>query len=138
MRAPRDPAWVADGFVSEHWAPASPVTGRVDAFEWRVPVERLGQLIEQDERVSPVAVAAIEAPAKAKVDPVADIVDIEPEPAPVAPAATPVETTPLKAVAASVADAVADGEEDLPVRLPDDPGVTPEEAEQAQRRFRLF
>ena len=49
VRAPRDPAWVADGYVAEHWAPASPVTGRLDAFEWRVPMERLGQLIEQDD-----------------------------------------------------------------------------------------
>ena len=40
VRAPRDPAWVADGFVSEQWAPVSPVTGRIDAFEWRAPVER--------------------------------------------------------------------------------------------------
>jgi HemY protein len=41
VRAPRDPAWTADGYVSEHWAPVSPITGRLDAFEWRVPVERL-------------------------------------------------------------------------------------------------
>ena len=26
LRAPRDPAWVADGFVSERWLPLSPVT----------------------------------------------------------------------------------------------------------------
>lgn len=37
IRAPRDPAWVADGQVSDHWAPASPVTGELDAYEWRVP-----------------------------------------------------------------------------------------------------
>lgn len=49
VRAPRDPAWVADGYVSEHWAPASPVTGELDAFEWRTPVERLGQVIESEE-----------------------------------------------------------------------------------------
>ncbi len=46
VRAPRDPAWVADGVVSERWAPVSPVTGRLDAFEWRAPMERLGQLID--------------------------------------------------------------------------------------------
>lgn len=40
VRAPADPAWVADGHVSPKWAPFSPVTGRVDAFEWRAPVER--------------------------------------------------------------------------------------------------
>ncbi|TGU12639.1 heme biosynthesis protein HemY, partial [Mesorhizobium sp. M2D.F.Ca.ET.153.01.1.1] len=38
VRAPRDPAWVADGVVSEHWAPVSPVTGKLDAFEWRAPM----------------------------------------------------------------------------------------------------
>jgi HemY protein len=38
VRAPRDAAWTADGVVSETWHPVSPVTGRLDAFEWRVPV----------------------------------------------------------------------------------------------------
>ncbi|TPW27758.1 heme biosynthesis protein HemY [Pararhizobium mangrovi] len=41
VRANRDPAWTADGYVAEHWAPVSPVTGKLDAFEWRVPVEQL-------------------------------------------------------------------------------------------------
>ncbi len=36
-RAPRDPAWVADGLVSDRWAAVSPVTGRIGAFEWREP-----------------------------------------------------------------------------------------------------
>jgi HemY protein len=36
-RAPRDPAWVADGVVSKSWAPASPKTGKLDAFEWKAP-----------------------------------------------------------------------------------------------------
>lgn len=38
MRAPRDPAWTADGIISDEWEPISPVTGRLDAFEWKVPV----------------------------------------------------------------------------------------------------
>lgn len=37
LKAPRDPAWVADGVVSETWMPISPVTGKLDAFEWKVP-----------------------------------------------------------------------------------------------------
>ncbi|TFF18072.1 heme biosynthesis protein HemY [Jiella endophytica] len=41
IRAPRDPAWTADGVVSEHWAPVSPVTGRLDAFEWKSPPQRV-------------------------------------------------------------------------------------------------
>lgn len=41
VHAPRDKAWVADGVVAEEWAPASPVTGEIDAFEWKQPVEQL-------------------------------------------------------------------------------------------------
>jgi HemY protein len=41
VHAARDPAWTAEGVVSEQWAPVSPVSGRLDAFEWRVPVEAL-------------------------------------------------------------------------------------------------
>lgn len=37
--APRDATWMADGIVSGRWAPVSPVTGRLDAFEWKAPVE---------------------------------------------------------------------------------------------------
>nr|WP_295888220.1 heme biosynthesis HemY N-terminal domain-containing protein [uncultured Devosia sp.] len=38
VRAPRDPAWTADGLVSDEWEPMSPVTGKLDAFEWKVPM----------------------------------------------------------------------------------------------------
>ena len=41
VRATRDPAWTADGVVSEHWLPVSPVTGRIDAFEWKAPLAEL-------------------------------------------------------------------------------------------------
>lgn len=46
VKAPRDPAWTADGYVSERWAPASPVTGKLDAFVWKVPVEQIGPVID--------------------------------------------------------------------------------------------
>ncbi len=36
-RAPRDPVWIADGVVSKSWAPISPKTGRLDAFQWTSP-----------------------------------------------------------------------------------------------------
>ena len=39
VHAPRDPAWTADGIVADRWAPISPVTRTLDAFQWRVPVE---------------------------------------------------------------------------------------------------
>ena len=29
LRAPRDRAWIADGYVSDRWLPVSPVTGAV-------------------------------------------------------------------------------------------------------------
>lgn len=38
VRAPRDPVWTADGVTSDEWEPVSPVTGKLDAFEWKVPV----------------------------------------------------------------------------------------------------
>ena len=41
VRSPKDAAWTADGYVSDKWLPISPVTGRIDAFEWKVPVEQL-------------------------------------------------------------------------------------------------
>ena len=39
LRAPRDPVWTADGYVSDNWAPVSPITGELDAFEWKVPAD---------------------------------------------------------------------------------------------------
>jgi HemY protein len=38
LNAPPDPQWTADGYVSDRWLPVSPVTGRIDAFVWRVPL----------------------------------------------------------------------------------------------------
>jgi HemY protein len=38
VHARRDPAWTADGFVSERWMPVSPVTGRLDALQWKDPL----------------------------------------------------------------------------------------------------
>jgi HemY protein len=40
-RAPHDPAWVADGVISDTWAPVSPQTGRIDAFVWETPKEQI-------------------------------------------------------------------------------------------------
>lgn len=41
VKAPRDPQWTADGYVSDKWAPFSPVTGKLDSFEWKVPLTAL-------------------------------------------------------------------------------------------------
>jgi HemY protein len=47
LKAPRDPSWVADGHVSERWMPISPVTGRLDAFEWKTPFDQLEGPVEE-------------------------------------------------------------------------------------------
>lgn len=46
VHAARDPAWTADGLVSDRWLPVSPVSGRLDAFQWRVPLEELAAPID--------------------------------------------------------------------------------------------
>ena len=49
--APRDPTWVADGVASDRWRPISPVTGRLDAFVWQRPIERLSSGDEAEDAV---------------------------------------------------------------------------------------
>ncbi len=41
LNAAPDPKWTADGHVSDHWLPVSPVSGRLDAFTWRVPLTEI-------------------------------------------------------------------------------------------------
>lgn len=41
MRAAGDPVWTADGVVSDRWLPVSP-NGRLDGYEWRVPLAEIG------------------------------------------------------------------------------------------------
>lgn len=130
VRAPADPAWLADGYVAERWAPVSPISGRLDAFEWRSPAERLGQLLEAGETASPppLPIAAPEAPPPAVVE---EAVTIEPE----APEVRPAMVAATPPIDAPEPETEPGGD---PIRLPDDPGVEPEEGEADDRRFRLF
>lgn len=51
LHAPQDPAWAADGFVSDRWMPVSPVSGKLDAFQWKVPLAELAgehEVIDSD------------------------------------------------------------------------------------------
>ena len=41
MRASGDPVWTADGVVSDRWLPVSP-NGRLDGYEWKLPLAELG------------------------------------------------------------------------------------------------
>ncbi len=131
LRAPRDPVWMADGLASDQWAPASPVTGRLDAFEWRAPVERVGQVIEMEDEPPRAALPPSfadeinEEPPEASpviAEPAADVLPSDEDPAPA------VASPPFKTSAASV-----DGQAPP---LPDDPGVDASKAEAG--RFRLF
>jgi HemY protein len=128
VRAPRDPAWVADGYISDRWVPVSPVTGQLDAFEWKVPVERVGQLIEQDEPVEapalPASVPPVASPsgreasvgaepaAKTVTEPVSrpaaesDVIVVEPAPRR-EPAKAPAPLAPNGPVAGPVSPTVA-------------------------------
>ncbi len=39
IQAMPDPQWVADGVVADEWAPLSPISHKLDGFEWKVPPE---------------------------------------------------------------------------------------------------
>jgi HemY protein len=60
VRAPRDPLWTADGITAEDWEPVSPVTGKLDAFEWRVPTSAVATRVS--ETSTSVAKTAPDAP----------------------------------------------------------------------------
>lgn len=47
LKSPRDPAWTADGVTSPVWLPVSPVTGKLDAFQWKTPVSEWQGPIEE-------------------------------------------------------------------------------------------
>lgn len=149
VRALHDPVWTADGYVSDHWRPVSPVTGRLDAFQWQVPVSALPsnkvEVIDDKFHDALIASAAGEAlPASTT----AEAVTVTVEAAPEAPIVTPKETAvvadepaksdkPAKATEAPTEVATASVSSAAPlfhrrkeaapvipiVRAPDDPGV---------------
>jgi HemY protein len=86
VRAAHDPAWTADGYVSDRWRPVSPVTGRLDAFQWIVPVAALPGLA-QAEPASPSLPPAPQsvAPPIIPVEASRDVPPVAAEPAPVVP-----------------------------------------------------
>jgi HemY protein len=142
LRAARDPAWVADGMVSEKWLPVSPVTGRLDAFEWKVPFGQLEGPVEEgalsDDPIAtlpPVSAAEPAATARNEKQPIEiDVQSAEETPKPSTPVAakTPVRT--------NVAPQQENEKEVVPFfgRPPDDPGVKDPEAAESATRLRLF
>lgn len=64
VKAPLDKAWIADGIVSAEWQAVSPVTGKLDAFQWGVPSglqEEEGALLEDSLFEAPVLSGTAEA-----------------------------------------------------------------------------
>lgn len=111
VHARHDPAWTADGIVSDRWMPVSPVTGRLDAFQWKDPIAALAT-----ER------APIEHESAAPIPMPAPVTRV-PEPK---SAIRPAEILPAVSVGPSARDLVRTATVAAPivplVHLPDDPG----------------
>ncbi|MGR6468160.1 heme biosynthesis HemY N-terminal domain-containing protein [Rhizobium sp. PAMB 3182] len=107
LRAPRDPAWIADGFVSEKWLPVSPVTGKLDAFEWKAPFTQMPGAIENSSSLPPLPPLENKAPTaapdpvpEARVETSATIIEAD--------LAKPVAKPPAEPVEAKTAEPVAE------------------------------
>jgi HemY protein len=106
VRALHDPAWTADGYVSDSWRPVSPVTGRLDAFQWQTPVAALpsdkGPAIESSPfeeamLATPRRAVVLEPPAPVEAEPA--VTAAEPAPAAQDNAPPPAAVEPAPAVA---------------------------------------
>ncbi|MND54667.1 putative protoheme IX biogenesis protein [compost metagenome] len=150
LRASRNAAWVADGFVSENWLPVSPVTGKLDVFEWKVPFSQLeGPLVEgkvaADEAIA--ALPPVIVNERPSVETTRQNASAEPtiviEKKPVKPAAEPAvaaKTTEPEKVIPAPAKTQENEAEPVPFfgRPPDDPGVKDQNADPTKTRLRLF
>jgi HemY protein len=139
LRAPRDRAWIADGYVSDRWLPVSPVTGAVDGFEWKAPVDAIGRgddtLVIEERPAAPAVQAPpplVSPPPAPDIPPRGEVIDMSKEkedrpasgaaktpPAP-APAQPPARQEPRPKPAIFV-----------PERPPDDPGVAQGETDES-------
>jgi HemY protein len=118
MRASGDPVWTADGVVSDRWLPVSP-NGRLDGYEWRVPLAEIGVSRPVIEVVPP-------SPKPLEVAAAALTVEAASEPEPVQ--AAPASAAPISAAATLAAGKPAakpkPAEPVIPlVHVPDDPGL---------------
>lgn len=111
--AMRDPAWTADGYISDQWLPISPVSGRIDAFEWKAPA-------------AAIASAPAAAEADAEPEPARPMIEAKPAPRP-EPAAPASRPAPAASVARSVTGTRQIPESVVPIaHVPDDPGPDPD------------
>jgi len=131
VRALHDPAWTADGYVSDRWRPVSPVTGRLDAFQWQTPVASLpsdsGGTIES----SAFEEAMLAPPAPRRVEP-GNLVEPPKEGPSEPPVAEPVDLPPPAAQDNSPPAAAPEPEPASP------PAAAPPAAESAPVAAPLF
>jgi HemY protein len=141
VRARHDPVWTADGYVSDRWRPVSPVTGRLDAFQWQTPLAALPSDKGVTVEASPFEEAMLAPPRAVPIEslPPREKPPTEPAaPAPAAPAAAQ-DNSPAPAAAEAAPppvfrprqDAARNGASAVPpvipiVRAPDDPGIDEE------------
>ncbi|NWJ23310.1 heme biosynthesis protein HemY [Rhizobium sp. RM] len=149
LRAPRDPAWVADGIVSEKWLPVSPVTGRLDAFEWKAPFGQLEGPVEDvgiDHALAAVPAKSEPAPRSVveneppRKDNDITVTQKQPETVEIKPAVVAVKE-PEKAREPAPAAPINGDAEPVPFfgGAPDDPGVKkPGSEPEAKTRLKLF
>jgi len=137
LRAPRDRAWIADGYVSDRWLPVSPVTGAVDAFEWKAPVDAIGRgddtlVIEERPEPAPASLASPRtATSRAKRQ--EDMLDVSPAKTKGVPGVTAApQAKPLAQEAPrSTAEQRLKPAIFVPERPPDDPGVAQVETDES-------
>jgi len=112
VRALHDPVWTADGYVSATWRPVSPVSGRLDAFQWQTPVAALPSDKAASIEPSPFEEAML-APRR---EPVAELESdvVEPEATPV----EPVVAEPAPAAAQDNSPPVVIAAESAPAATP--------------------
>ncbi|WP_430250887.1 heme biosynthesis protein HemY [Neorhizobium sp. DAR64860/K0K1] len=151
LRAGRDPAWVADGIVSDKWLPLSPVTGRLDAFEWKVPFGQIEGPVEDGTLAADEAIAtlpaitiredvtpAVETPENESINQV--VADMQPVVVPQEDLAVAAKTPTATNVTAEQPPEAEKQDEPVPFfgRPPDDPGVKDASAEKSPTRLRLY
>ncbi len=113
LSASKDPVWIADGVISDHWQPLSPISKKLDGFVWTTPPYSLSGAV-----LSGLAQPIIPPPIELELIP------------------PPPETSPVHVQETSEPLALPLQSPDLvPLHAPDDPGITLEDDEPPKKRF---